>query len=265
MKKSKNKRIKALKYADKKTLTVYIILRILVILCLIRELMLGEYQNALLCILSLTLFLLPAFIEKTFKVELPTILEINILIFIFAAEILGEINNFYGTFNNFDAILHTVTGFLSASVGFSLIYLLNNNIESFNISGIFVALVAFCFSMTIGVIWEFFEFKMDCYFNLDMQKDTYVSKINTVMLDETNSNKVVTINNIDRVILYDENNKELAKLNGYLDIGIIDTMGDLTVNFIGAFIYSVFGYLYIKNKDKNKLATKFMITKKAQM
>lgn len=264
MKKNRVKRNKILKYTDKKTLSVYIILRVFVILCLIRELMLGEYQNALLCILSLVLFLLPAFIEKTFKVELPSILEINILIFIFASEILGEINNFYGTYNNFDTILHTITGFLSASVGFSLIYLLNNNIESFNLSGVFVAIVAFCFSMTIGILWEFFEFGMDNYFNLDMQKDTYIKKINTVTLDESKSNKIVSIDNIDKVILYDKNDKEIAKLDGYLDIGIIDTMQDLKVNFIGAFIYSIFGYLYIVNKDKNKLAKIFLITKRKQ-
>ena len=116
------KKIKTIiKKADKTTLGVYLILRILVILCMIREIMLGDYHNVLLCILSLILFLLPAFVEKTFKVELPNTLEIIILVFIFSAEILGEINNFYGIFSNFDDILHTINGFLAASVGFSII------------------------------------------------------------------------------------------------------------------------------------------------
>ena len=134
MKKITTKFKNIIKKSNKKTLTVYLILRILVILCLIRELMLGDYQNVMLCILSLLLFLLPAFVEKTFKVDLPNTLEIIILIFIFSAEILGEINNFYGIFKNFDDILHTINGFLAASVGFSLVYLLNKNIESFNLS-----------------------------------------------------------------------------------------------------------------------------------
>lgn len=258
-----NKYKKILLKSDKKTMIVYIILRILVILCLIRELMLKNYQNVLLCLLSLILFLLPAFIEKTFKLDLPNTLEIIILIFIFSAEILGEINNFYGLYRNFDTILHTINGFLSASVGFSLIYILNTNIESFNLSPIFVSLVAFCFSMTIGIIWEFFEYGMDNIFNIDMQKDTYVEKINSTALDKTNKNKVVTIDDIFKTTIYDKNNNELITINGYLDIGLIDTMEDLIVNFIGAITYSIFGYFYITNKEKNKLASKFLIKKQS--
>jgi len=262
--KRKNRYKEIYEKSDKKTLTVYLTLRALVILCLIRELMLGEYQNALLCILSLILFLIPAFVEKTFKVDLPNTLEITILIFIFSAEILGEINNFYGIFKNFDDILHTITGFLAASVGFSLVYLLNQKIDSFNLSPIFVTIVAFCFSMTIGVLWEFSEYSVDTLFNLDAQKDTYVNKINTVELDKTFSNKVVKIDGIDKTILYDNEGNELVTLNGYLDIGLIDTMEDLTVNFIGAFVYSVFGYIYITNKEKGKFASKFLIKKNNQ-
>ena len=110
------------------TATVYIILRVLVIICMIREIFNGNIFNALLCVLSLILFLLPFFIEKKFKIDLPVALEVMIFAFIFSAEILGEINNFYGMFKNFDTILHTLNGFLAASVGFSLIYLLNENI-----------------------------------------------------------------------------------------------------------------------------------------
>lgn len=260
--KYKTKYKKIIKESSKKTLTVYIILRMLVLICLIRELMIGDIQNAMLCILSLILFLAPAFIERTFKVDLPHTLEITILIFIFSAEILGEINNFYGIFKNFDDILHTINGFLCASVGFSLVYLLNKNVESFNLSPLFVSLVAFCFSMTIGVIWEFFEYGMDTIFNLDMQKDTYIYKINTVELDKTKTNKVVTVRDVDHTVLYDKNNQQITTIDGYLDIGIIDTMEDLIVNFIGAFTYSIFGYLYILNKEKNNIASKFIIKKK---
>lgn len=264
MKKIKETKItkKIREKGDKRSIKVYLILRFLVIICLIRELMTGDIQNAMLCILSLVLFLLPALVEKTFKVDLPHTLEITILVFIFSAEILGEINNFYGIFKNFDDILHTINGFLSASVGFSLVYLLNENIDSFKLSPIFVSLVAFCFSMTIGIVWEFFEYGMDTIFSLDMQKDTYIEKINTVELDENKSNKVITIDDINKTVLYDQNNQEIISINGYLDIGIIDTMEDLIVNFIGALTYSVFGYLYIINNEKHTIASKFIIKKK---
>lgn len=257
------KKIKGvIKESDKSTLIVYVLLRILVIICMIRELFNGNFENALLCVLSLILFLLPAFVERTFKIDLPNILEIIILLFIFSAEILGEINNFYGMFGSFDSILHTINGFLAASVGFSLIYLLNENLESVNLSPLFVSIVAFCFSMTIGIAWEFFEYSMDNTFNLDMQKDEYVYNIKTVTIDPKQDNNVVNIDNINHTVIYDESGNEIVKLNGYLDIGLHDTMQDLLVNFIGALVFSIFGYLYMINKDKYKIAGKFLTKKR---
>ena len=86
-------------------------------------------------------------------------------------------------------MLHTTNGFLCAAVGFSLIDILNRNAKiKFTLSPVYVALAAFCFSMTIGVLWEFFEFSMDRLFHMDMQKDTIVHTISSVMLDPTNSN-----------------------------------------------------------------------------
>lgn len=245
-------------YSDKRTLFVYVLLRLLIVVCMIRELFNGNIPNVMLCILSLFLLLLPSIIEKKFKIELPSILEIIIFLFIFASEILGEINNFYGAIPGWDSLLHTLNGFLCASIGFSLVYLLNENSQSFKLSPIFVVLVSFCFSMTVGVIWEFFEYGMDHFFNLDMQKDKYVYNINTVSLDITHSNSVVSINGIDHTIIYDKNNNKLAEFNGYLDIGLNDTMKDLLVNFIGAVVYSIYGYLYIIDQKKHKLAGKFL-------
>ncbi len=254
---------KAYVYSDKRTLFVYILLRVLIILCMIREFFHGNIQNVMLCVLSLVLFLLPNFIEKKFKIDLPSTLEIIIFLFIFAAEILGEINNFYGNFPGWDTLLHTLNGFLCASIGFSLVYLLNENSDSFKLSPIFVVLVSFCFSMTVGVVWEFFEYGMDNIFHTDMQKDWYISELRTVTLDPEQDNNVVTIKGIDYTILYDENDNKLVKLDGYLDIGLHDTMKDLLVNFIGAVVYSVFGFLYIIDQEKHQLAGKF-ITKKQE-
>lgn len=259
MKKIKN----AYVYSDKKTLFVYVLLRALIIFCMIREFFHGNMQNVMLCVFSLVLFLMPSFIEKTFKIDLPSTLEIIIFLFIFSAEILGEINNFYGNFPGWDSILHTLNGFLCASIGFSLVYLLNENSKSIKLSPIFVVLVSFCFSMTVGVAWEFFEYGMDTFFNLDMQKDKYVYNIKTVTLDPEHDNNVVNVNGIDYAILYDKNDNKLVELDGYLDIGLHDTMKDLIVNFIGAVIYSIFGYLYIIDHNKHKLAGKF-ITKKVE-
>lgn len=238
---------------------VYLVLRFLVIICMVEQAIKGNWHSVALCFLTLILFTLPTIASRTFKVKLPTTLEIIVYLFIFAAEILGEIQNFYGVFKHWDTMLHTLNGFLSAAVGFSLIDILNRT-ERIHIkmTPVFVALVAFCFSMTIGVLWEFFEFSADRYFNTDMQKDRVVDKISSVELNKENKNDPIIIDNINKTIIYSNNKKETVIEDGYLDIGIIDTMKDLIVNFIGAIVFSILGFLYIKDRDEYKFIERFL-------
>ena len=236
---------------------VYVVLRLIVVAELVLSILRGEYESAFICLLVLFLFILPFFIQQNFGIQLPTTLEIIILLFIFAAEILGELEGYFITYPNWDTMLHTTTGFLCAATGFALIDILNRNSRiKFQLSPIYVALAAFCFSMTGGVLWEFFEFGMDRLFHLDMQKDTVVQSITSVMLDPTNSNTPVTIDGIHSVAV---NGNDLG-FDGYLDIGLYDTMEDLFVNFIGAVTFSVIGYFYIKHRGKGKLAQAFIPT-----
>ena len=243
--------------------TIYIVLRILVIAVMIRQIFTANWNNVFLCVLTLFLFLLPTIIQRSLNVTLPNTLEIIILLFIFSAEILGEINNFYGLFKHWDTILHTINGFLCAAIGFSLIDLLNRT-ERFHItlSPIFVALVAFCFSMTIGVLWEFFEFGVDKILKMYMQKDEIVSSISSVSLDPDNHNKPIVINNIKSTAIYSVDNQGNTLVttipNGYLDLGLNDTMIDLLVNFIGASLFSILGLLYIKDRDEYKFVEHFL-------
>ena len=237
--------------------TVYLVLRLIVLATLVSSVIRGEYESAFICLLVLVLFMLPFFIQQNFGIELPSTLEIIILLFIFAAEILGELECYFITFPYWDSMLHTTTGFLCAATGFALIDILNRNSRiKFELSPIYVALAAFCFSMTVGVLWEFFEFGMDRLFHMDMQKDTVVSSITSVMLDPTNKNIPVTIDGITSVTV---NGQELG-FGGYLDIGLYDTMADLFVNFIGAVVFSTIGYFYIKHRGKGKLAKAFIPT-----
>lgn len=254
------------KYFDnysKRNMTIYLILRALVILTLIRQIFMGNFNNAFLCALTLILFVLPAMIEKKFNLALPDALQVIILLFIYSAEILGEINEFYILIPHWDTILHTLNGFLCAAVGFSTIDILNQK-EFFHatMSPLFVTLVAFCFSMTIGVMWEFFEFGADQILRYDMQKDVIVDTISTVKLDPEGKNKAVIVNDIEKTIIQskdkDGNIVETVIEGGYLDLGIADTMQDLIVNFIGAIVFSVLGFLYIKNRDAYKFAENFI-------
>ena len=196
-------------------------------------------------------FVLPPFVETTFSIELPSALEVIILFFIFAAEILGELADYYVRYPLWDTMLHTTTGFLAAAVGLSLIEILNKS-DRFKIrlSPLFVALVSFCFSMTIGVLWEFFEFGMDLFFHTDMQKDSVVTVISSVLLNPDGVNSPVIIDGIRETAV----DGSALPINGYLDIGLIDTMKDLFVNFIGAVVFSIFGFFYAKSEGSNKSA-----------
>ena len=246
----------------KASVLVYIVLRTLVIFSMVRQILRGDLNNAFLCILSLFLFTMPAFLQEKFKIKLPNALEIIIYLFIYAAEILGERHNFYGYFPAWDSILHTINGFLCAGIGFSLVDLLNENSKKINLSPLYVAIVAFCFSMTIGVLWEFFEYSGDKIVMTDMQKDTLVRSVSTVYLEENNKNKAVILKNIGKTIIYDKENNIIAEIeNGYLDIGLNDTIKDLMVNLVGATTFSVIGFFYIKNREKYKFVSNFMFTK----
>lgn len=249
---------KKYKETKKSALFIYLFLRILVILSAIREVIKGNYSNTFLCIFSLFLFTLPTFIKDKFKIELPNTLEAIIYIFIFAAEILGEINNFYIIIPYWDTILHTLNGFLCAAVGFSLIDLLNNNSKRISLSPVYVTLVAFCFSMTIGVCWEFFEYSADIIVKTDMQKDTIVTSISSVKLNENKENKAIVIKDIINTQINTRDGNTYIIENGYLDIGINDTMKDLFVNLIGAVAFSVIGYTYLKVRDKNSFVSNFI-------
>lgn len=259
-KRKKEKKVKVVPYTNKRTLSVYLVLRALVIAVMVRAFFRGAYENMFMCGLTLILMILPSILTKKLKIYLPSALEIVILCFIFAAEILGEISSFYITVPHWDTMLHTINGFLCAAVGFALVDLFNRDEHfTFKLSPLFLAVVAFCFSMTIGVLWEFFEFSADQFFATDMQKDTIVHQINTVELDATKTNKVVKIKNIDDVIIvHTDGSEENLGLGGYLDIGIIDTMKDLFVNFIGAVVFSILGFIYVKTRGKGRIASSFI-------
>ncbi len=236
---------------------VYLVLRLIVLASLVSAILRQEYESAFVCVLVLFLFMLPFFIQKNFGIRLPSTLEIIILLFIFAAEILGELQSYFIQYPYWDTMLHTTNGFLCAAFGFSLIDILNRDAKiKFTLSPVYVALAAFCFSMTIGVLWEFFEFGMDRLFHMDMQKDTIVHTISSVMLDPTNSNIPITIDGITSVAV---NGRDLG-FTGYLDIGLYDTMEDLFVNFIGATVFSVIGYFYLKHRGEGKFAKAFIPT-----
>lgn len=233
-------------------LTIRGVLSFFIILTLIRSIFMQRYENVFVCVLSLVLFCVPVLIERSLDIYIPPVMEGIIYCFIFAAEILGEINSFYTIIPRWDTMLHTINGFLVAAVGFCLVDLFDRSERfSFKLSPLFLAIVAFCFSMTVGVLWEFFEFGADQFLGTDMQKDFIVEEVNSVSLNPSGLNTVVH-EPIESLVVNGEDWMEFP--GGYLDIGLSDTMKDLQVNFIGAVAFSVIGYFYVKSRGKGKIA-----------
>lgn len=250
----------------KSTFIVFSVLRTLVIVCMVRQAFLHNYEGLFLSILTLLLLYIPSWLQVKLRIEIPIGLEISILCFIFAAEILGEINAFYIVIPGWDTILHTLNGFLCAAVGFSMVLLLNDNEKlTFDLSPFFLALLAFCFSMTVGVLWEFFEFGMDYFLRFDMQKDMVLNSISTVMLDPAKANHPVVVRDIaDVILVHGDGTQEALGLGGYLDVGLFDTIKDLFVNFIGAVVFSVIGFFYARGRGKKSVVSLFVPRRKTQ-
>ena len=237
----------------------YFVLRAVVIAILVLSIIDHAWENAFICVLVLLIYMLPSFLEKRIGIEFPSLLEIIILIHVFAAEILGELGSYFVRYQHWDTLLHITWGFLCAALGFSLVRLLNRNSRiGFELSPFYLALVAFCFSMTIGVLWEFFECSMDQFFDKDMQKDVIVKEINSVSLDPEDAGNVIHVGDITETVVTTSSG-DTTTIEGYLDVGILDTMKDLLVNLIGAVVFSTIGYLSLKRSKSSKVANSLMI------
>ena len=166
------------------------------------------------CILGIIAMTLPGIFEHRFKITIPSKMLIIYALFLYAAIFLGEVRSFYYTVNHWDTILHTFSGAMLGALGFSFVTLLNNTDRiPFNMSPIFVAIFAFCFGVTLGVFWEIYEFAFDGILGLNMQKFSL---------------------------------EDGTQLIGRF--ALKDSMKDLIVDALGAFIMSLIGYISLKYK-----------------
>ena len=251
---------------NKKAFVIFLILRLAVVLVIIRCIFEKRYECVFTGCLALLLLLLPAFVEKQLKIELPTVLETIAYFFVFCAEILGEIASFYTRVPFWDTMLHTTSGFIFAAFGFCLFDILNTNKKfKFELSPVFLALTAFCFSMTVGVLWEFFEFGIDYFFNLDMQKDFVINHFGSVNFDPKGLNTPILVDKIEKTVIYTSGGQQFVVNGGYLDVGIYDTMKELMVNFVGAVVFSIFGFIYVKQRGKGVVARSFIPVLKSSL
>lgn len=210
-------------------------LRILVFPVLIGQILGGNTGDTYLCVLTLVLMELPGWAERRLRVTVPESLEILLLLFFFGSEILGEVRACYVRFPVWDGMLHGISGFLAAAVGFALA-----DRHGRAQGNVFRLVFAFCFSMTVGVLWEFLEWGVDGAFGLDMQKDTVVTALRSVRFDPRGGNSVDGFSGVrDAVVLLADGRSVRLGLGGYLDVGLHDTMGDLLVNLVGAAVFAL--------------------------
>ncbi len=232
----------------------YFTVRFFILVVMVLSIISRNWSNVFMCVVSLALIMIPSIVDRRFNIALPQGLEAIIVLFVFAAQILGEIGEYYLRYALWDDMLHTTNGFIMAAIGFSLIAILNNNDKiQFTLTPFFVAFFAFCFSMTTAVIWEFFEYSMDAIFLTDMQKDTIIPQISSVLFNPEGKNSAVTLP-IETIVI----NGEQWAYGGYIDIGLIDTMLDMFVNFIGAVAFSIIGFFYQRRHGHGKIASMFM-------
>lgn len=184
-------------------------LRFLLIIAIITGIATRQAEGILLAVLTLWLTFFPDILKKMFGIYLPSSIQIIVTLFIFMAQYLGEMHDFYYRFWWWDILLHTVSGFVLGIIGFMFVYMLNESYDKdVKLSPFFIVLFSFCFAVTVGVFWEFFEFSMDRILGTNMQK---------------------------------------FRLPG--EDGLMDTMSDLFVDSVGALIMSFLGYIYIRQKN----------------
>ncbi len=237
--------------------SVYVLLYLITLAVIVLTALNGDWSGTFTGVLALILFLLPAFVEKSFRIELPTTLEIIVILFVFCAEILGEIGMYYTKYPFWDTMLHVTSGFIIAAFGFSLVDIANRNRRmEIHLSPFFLSLVACCFSISVGVAWEFFEFFGDMILRTDMQKDFILSAISSSVLNSPSQDPIILDGIVQTTItLADGTTHTVA---GYLDVGLFDTMTDLAVDAIGAIAFSILGFFYVRHRGKGTLVQQFI-------
>ena len=166
------------------------------------------------CIVGIFAMLMPSILKKRMNLVIPSNMMLLFTIFLYCAIYLGEVKSFYYQVPHWDTILHTFSGAMLGALGFSFVTFLNKTERvPLNLSPLFVAAFAFCFAVMLGVVWEIYEFTADSLLATNMQK--------------------------------------FALESGQPLVGreaLSDTMKDLIVDMIGAFVMSAIGYISLKYK-----------------
>lgn len=190
-------------------------IRISLVLAILGSIYELNWMSLFVSFLALVLSFLPEFFHKKYKLWLPNYFQLFIILFIYAGLFLGEARSFYIKFWWWDSLLHLLSGVALGFVGFLVVYALHKA-HKISSSPLLLATFAFCFAVSVGVLWEIFEFFMDQFLNLNMQKSRNLCDIGALYCDTR--------------------------------LGVRDTMIDLILDSIGALFASIAGFLFLKKK-----------------
>ena len=142
----------------------------------------GNWDVVFVSLLAFVLTFLPAILEKRVHVTLPIELELLFVLFVYTGIFLGEVHSYYAKFWWWDVALHTSAGAALGLIGFILIFVLNGE-RKIVLSPGFIALFGFTFALALGAVWEIFEFGMDSFFGMTMQKSGLVDTMWDLIVD----------------------------------------------------------------------------------
>lgn len=200
----------------------------------------GDHERLLLAIGTLLLVLVPCLLERLLRCR------INTAVYIFAVlyatgPMMGHCWKFYYAIPCWDRLLHICGGVAFTILGVALFRLLSGKSANFAVSLVF----ALCFSMAVCVLWEFVEYGADLFLGMDMQDDTVVSGITSYLLG-AEKGSTGSIEQISSVVV----NGVLLPVNGYIDVGLHDTMLDMLLETAGALVTTL---LLLLDRGKHTL------------
>lgn len=242
--------MKFIKYAqqrlknDKPTGVLFIVYILISIFSMFHWLLLAHIRNALMAILAMILIPAILLVEYYLHIEFGYGFIVCVMIICFGGLQLGPGYDLYMKFPNFDEVLHILSGFMFCSLGF----ILSKHFICDNKLYVHIA-VGIMFSLTLGLLWEMFEYAGSSIFGIDMQEDSIVDYIRSYYLSNSH-NDITIIEGITETIIKYGDNQELI-ISGYLDIGLYDTLNDMLVCLIGTVIYSVM-MIFDKEKKLNE-------------
>ena len=144
-------------------------LRLTLLIAMAVSIYYNSWTNLALSVLTMLLTFLPSWFEKKYKIDIPLDFELIIILFIYASLFLGEINNFYEYFWWWDILLHAVSAFSFTCIGFVILSIVFE-VNQVKAHPAWLSIFSFCFAISIGVLWEIYEFSMDQLFGFNMQK-----------------------------------------------------------------------------------------------